>query len=113
MPKLAAVKSLRELNLSDARFTDKGLALLAALPKLERLSITRTRVTEKGRVRHSTPDVVDARNALALRYRLPTVLVEGRRWSRGDPPTAKAHVLVGMERALSLIVRWAQENALC
>ena len=85
--------------------------ILSALDAAGYRSARYTRVTERGRVRHSTPDVVDARNGLALRYRLPTVLVEGRRWSRGDPPAAKAHVLVGMERALSLIVRWAQENA--
>ena len=48
MAKLAAVKSLRELNLSDGRFTDKGLAQLATLPNLERLAVTRVRLTEKG-----------------------------------------------------------------
>ena len=48
--KLAGVKTLRELNLSDARFTDKGLAQLATLPNLERLSVTRVRLTEKGLV---------------------------------------------------------------
>jgi hypothetical protein len=85
--------------------------ILSALDAAGYRSSRYTRVTKKGRVRHSTPDVVDARNGLALRYGLPTVLVEGRRWSRGDPPTAKAHVLAGMEKALSLIVRWAQENA--
>ena len=85
--------------------------ILSALDAAGYRSARYTRVTERGRVRHSTPDVVDARNGLALRYRLPTVLVEGRRRSRGDPPAAKAHVLAGMQRALSLIVRWAQENA--
>ena len=69
-----------------------------------------TRVTRSGRVRHSTPDTVDARNGLALRYQLPTVLVEGRSWAPGDDPAVEAHVVSGMERALSLIVRWAQEN---
>ena len=48
MAKLAAVKSLRDLNLSDGRFTDKGLAQLLTLPKLERLAVTRVRLTEKG-----------------------------------------------------------------
>jgi zinc carboxypeptidase len=69
-----------------------------------------TRVTESGRVRHSTPDIVDARNGLALRYRLPTVLVEARGASRRDDPAAEGNVLSGVETALSLIVRWAFEH---
>jgi predicted deacylase len=69
-----------------------------------------TRVTRSGRVRHSTPDVVDARNGLALRYGIPTILVEGRGSSRSDDPAVEAHVLAGMEHALAWIVRWAQEN---
>jgi hypothetical protein len=69
-----------------------------------------TRVTGSGRVRHSTPDVVDARNGLALRYDVPTVLVEGRQWSPGEAPAVKAHVLAAMETSLSLIVHWAQDN---
>ena len=84
--------------------------ILSALNAAGYRSARYTRVTESGRVRHSTVDVVDARNGLALRYQLPTVLVEGRGWSRGDGPAVKAHVLAGMQEALRLIVQWAQAN---
>jgi Leucine-rich repeat (LRR) protein len=47
MPQLAAIKSLRELNLSDSRFTDKDWRCWGAA-KLERLTLTRTRINEKG-----------------------------------------------------------------
>src|SRR5438874_2390330 len=69
-----------------------------------------TRVTKSGRVRHSTPDVVDARNGLALRYGLPTVLVEGRGPAGKEAAAVEARVLSGVEKTSSLIVRWAQEN---
>src|SRR5437660_8551256 len=69
-----------------------------------------TRVTNSARVRHSTPDVVDARNGLALRYRLPTVLVEARGRSTRDAPGLEAHVLAGVARTLDLIVQWAQDH---
>src|SRR5205814_2682591 len=84
--------------------------ILSALNAAGYRSARYTRVTESGRVRHSTVDVVDARNGLALLYQLPTVLVEGRGWSRGDGPAVKAHVLASMQEALRLIVQWAQEN---
>jgi hypothetical protein len=84
--------------------------ILSALSAAGYRSARYTRVTASGKVRHSTPDVVDGRNGLALRYGVPTVLVEGRRWSPGDDPALKAHVLTAMERALSLIVGWAQAN---
>jgi hypothetical protein len=83
---------------------------LSALNAAGYRSARYTRVTKSGRVRHSTADVRDARNGLALRYQLPTVLVEGRGWSRGDGPAVKAHVLAGMQEALRLIVQWAREN---
>ena len=70
MTKLAAVKSLRELNLSDGRFTDKGLAQLAALPNLERLAVTRTRLTKKGnRVPGRNPDFTGSDAGLPAGYR--------------------------------------------
>jgi len=69
-----------------------------------------TRVTNSARVRHSTPDIVDARNGLALRYRLPTVLVEARGRSTRDAPGLEAHVLAGVARTLDLIVQWAQDH---
>ncbi len=84
--------------------------ILSALDAAGYRTARYTRVTKSGRVRHSTPDVVDARNGLALRYGLPTVLVEGRGPARQDDAAVEARVLAGLEKTLSLIVRWAQEN---
>jgi len=84
--------------------------VLGALNAAGYRSARYTRITRSGRVRHSTPDVVDARNGLALRYGLATVLVETRGPSRRDGPTAEPHVVAGVEQALGLIVRWAQEH---
>ena len=85
------------------------LPIVGALNAAGYRSARYTRVTKSGRVRHSTPDVVDARNGLALRYGVPTVLVETRGPSRRDDPAGEAHVLAGAEMTLRLIVRWAHE----
>jgi len=65
-----------------------------------------TLVRPSGIVRHSSTDIVDARNGLSLRYGIPTVLVEGRRPSPDDRsqfvPTHYALV-----RAMGFIVEWA------
>jgi len=84
--------------------------VLGALNAAGYRSARYTRVTRSGRVRHSTPDVVDARNGLALRYGVPTILVETRGPSRRDDPTVESHVVAGVQLALALIVRWAQEH---
>ena len=61
-------------------------------------------------VRHSTAEVLDARNNLALRFEVPVVLLEGRRASPDDsieftpPQTA-------ILRAIQAVVDWAVENA--
>lgn len=59
-----------------------------------------------GIVRHSNTDIVDARNGLALRFAIPTILIEGRRSSPNDsvpftpPVTALLH-------SIELTVEWA------
>lgn len=65
-----------------------------------------TLVRRSSRVRHSTPDVVDARNGLALRYGLFTVLVEGRQAAAGG----SAPALPAMRVALLALLSWATEN---
>jgi len=85
--------------------------VLGALNAAGYRSARYTRVTRSGRVRHSTPDVVDARNGLALRYGLPTVLVEARGPSLRDDSTDEPHVVAAVEHALCLILRWAREQA--
>lgn len=69
-----------------------------------------TIITPTGRVRHSTPDVTDARNSLALRYNVLTILLEGRDPTRGDDPTIKEHLIAAQTSALYSILEWAQAN---
>ena len=48
MATLASLNSLRELNLGDGRFSDKGLKNLSQLSGLERLEMVRVKVTDAG-----------------------------------------------------------------
>lgn len=41
-------------------------------------------IVRSGIVRHSSTDIVDARNGLALRFAIPAILIEGRRSSPND-----------------------------
>lgn len=68
-----------------------------------------TLVRPSGQVRHSTADLVDARNGLALRYGAFTVLLEGRQ-TRANRPT-RAHVRNAQVTALQQIIGWAQQNS--
>lgn len=68
-------------------------------------------IRRSGRIRHSTPDVIDARNMFALRYGIPTILLEGRQPSRRhDPSDAAARTVRALVRALDLLVGWAITN---
>ena len=63
-----------------------------------------------GIVRHSNTDIVDARNGLALRFAIPTILIEGRRSSPDDlmsftPPA------VALLRSIESAVEWAAAHA--
>lgn len=69
-----------------------------------------TLVKPTGRVRHSTPDVADARNGLALRQGVPCLLVEGRRAPRAEGSEARRLVRDAMTAALGLAVEWAVAN---
>lgn len=66
--------------------------------------------TTSGTVRHSTPDVADARNGLALRYGVPTLLVEGRKPVRGDPPADRDRLRAALRMAVEIAVRRAVED---
>src|SRR6266851_1161497 len=61
-----------------------------------------------GRARHSTPDVVDARNGLALRYGALTILVENRQPRRDEPEAERLGSK--QERALWAVVEWLDRN---
>jgi hypothetical protein len=67
-------------------------------------------VTASGRVRHSTPDVVDARNGLALRYGIPTMLIEGREPVRSDTLADRGRLNAGLQAALEVVMQWAERN---
>lgn len=65
-------------------------------------------IRRSGRIRHSTPDVIDARNMFSLRYGIPTILLEGRQPSRRhDPPDAPARTVRALVRGLDLLVAWS------
>ncbi len=65
-----------------------------------------------GRVRHSTPDVIDARNGLTLRYGVPTLLVEGRQPPRRSRPGGRATKRTRRALALTLeeVATWARAH---
>ena len=58
-------------------------------------------------VRHSTPDITDARNGLALSLGVPTVLLEGRERTRFDQRSAKRRTRDALTTALDIIVKEA------
>jgi hypothetical protein len=69
-----------------------------------------TLVRLPGIVRHSSVDILDARNSLALRFNLLTVLIEGRRTSPDDssmftPPH------IALRLSIEAVVEWAAKNA--
>lgn len=64
-------------------------------------------VSPAGRVRHSTTDVVDARNGLALRYGALTVLLEGRAPIRKEGAVAAERTIVAQHLALNSILKLA------
>ncbi|MEA1949417.1 MAG: M14 family zinc carboxypeptidase [Thermodesulfobacteriota bacterium] len=69
-----------------------------------------TLINSSGRVRHSTPNVNDARNSLALRYGIPTVLLEGRQPTRRDRPAMRERLQTALQTAIFVILTWAEGN---
>jgi hypothetical protein len=59
-----------------------------------------TIVGASDRARHSTPDVVDARNGLALRYGAFTILIENRQPRRDETKVERHRLRGAQERAL-------------
>lgn len=62
------------------------------------------------RARHSTPDIVDARNFLALRYNITTILLEGRTPTHDDGKVKREHLKSAQLSALLSILIWAYQN---
>ena len=67
-----------------------------------------TLINASGRVRHSSPDVSNARNMLALRYNTCTLLLEGR---EGKRSCEQKQTIVALNIALKTAINWAQQNA--
>ncbi len=85
----------------------------ALLPALDAEGYRSTRyllLTKTQRVRHSTPDVTDARTALALRLGVPAVLVEGRE-PRGEGRVGRERTRSALCTALRAAVAWAEHHA--
>lgn len=59
-----------------------------------------------GRIRHSTPDIVNLRNCAALRSRAFSWIVEGRQPTAGEPAAAKRRCIVGLVEAVLSILKW-------
>ncbi len=69
-----------------------------------------TIVKPSGRVRHSTQNVIDARNSLSLRYNTLTVLLEGRKPTREEGKAGKEHIVSAQYQALYSILKWVQKH---
>lgn len=67
-------------------------------------------IKPSGRVRHSTPDVIDARNFLALRYNALTVLLEGRTPTRDYGEAEREFLVSAQLQALLSVLTWAMQN---
>ena len=84
--------------------------LLKALATREVRAGRYTIVEASGRARHSTPDVMDARNGLALRYGAFTLLVENRQPRREETVIDRRHLQGAQVRALLAILEWLSQN---
>ena len=69
-----------------------------------------TLVGPSDRARHSTTDVVDARNGLALRYAPFTILVENRQPRRDETSPERLRLRGAQERALWAVLEWLDTN---
>jgi len=69
-----------------------------------------TIVEASGRARHSTPDVLDARNGLALRYGVFTLLVENRQPRRDESAGERRRLQTAQECALWTILDWLDQH---
>ncbi len=68
---------------------------------------------KSGRLRFSTPDIEDARNGLALRYGIPTMLLESRQPTRMDDKKTRQHLhralMATLESVVSIAAQWQQQ----
>jgi ABC-type multidrug transport system fused ATPase/permease subunit len=68
-------------------------------------------VDPDGKVRHSTNDIVDARNFFSLRYDIFTILIEGREPLTEEDQTIQSKRTVSAQyHALLSLIKWAENN---
>lgn len=68
-------------------------------------------VDPDGKVRHSTNDIVDARNFFSLRYDIFTILIEGREPLPGEDQTIQSKQTISAQYlALLSLIKWADNN---
>ena len=67
-------------------------------------------IDEKGKVRHSTHNIVDARNFLSLRYNTFTILLEAREPLPGEGKNRRDRTISAQYEALLSILKWATRN---
>jgi hypothetical protein len=84
--------------------------LLQAIARRDVRADRYTIVKTSGHARHSTADVVDARNGLALRYGAFTILVEHRQPRREETATDRRRLRAAQERALWAVLQWLDDN---
>jgi hypothetical protein len=69
-------------------------------------------ISPKGKVRHSTYDIIDARNYLSLRYDTLTVLLEGREPLSKDAKNEIERSISSQYFALLSVLKWAKSHTL-
>lgn len=95
----------------DQKMLDQFLCKVKADLQLHGFSCERyCMIKPSGRVRHSTPDVIDARNFLALRYNAMTVLLEGRAPTREDGKRQRELLIAAQLQALLSVLAWSAQN---
>jgi Zinc carboxypeptidase len=68
-------------------------------------------IDEDGKLRHSTDDIIDARNFLSLRYDVISILVEGREpFPEEDQKKQTERTISAQYEALLSILKWANNN---
>jgi ATP-binding cassette, subfamily B, bacterial len=69
-------------------------------------------INPEGKVRHSTHDIVDARNFLSLRYNTLTILLEAIEPLQGNKKDEIENTILAQYLALLSILKWARKNTL-
>ena len=67
-------------------------------------------IDDEGKVRHSTHDLIDARNFLSLRYNTFTILLEAREPLPGEGKNRRDRTISAQYEALLSILKWATRN---